>query len=366
LQRYIRTASLLSCVVLAAGLAAASSQEMKDPQISLANPDWEAAAGELATLVPSSTRAETESREARELLSLSLYELNAATSSKFTSISESSIPVLLPFDTSAFVRDRTPAGLEMKAARNKDYLFGFKSISFFDAGPGGYDAVVVALAKDLGQIGIGYSNPIYIHISGFSFLYDVPEPTGLTELPISLLEQPPTARRVLLEDALRYSFVRYGVPYVISIECVDGGSRYGRISCRDADRVAGRVLGSLPLVGGMPDHARAIVPVSLDHRPAAVSNVFTYHGPGNLLPGTGFKNKSGTADYTVFSRIRFPLAHAPAFANSQSFMNAGDCESTGWSGAGMRDGVAAYRCAAGPSPSAGANVGPGESGKNNT
>ena len=78
-------------------------------------------------------------------------------------------------------------------------------------------------------------------------------------------------------------------------------------------------------------------------RPRA-STVFTYHRPGNLLPGTGFKRRSGVADYTVYSKIRFPIADAPAFANSQSFMNWGNCEATGRNGAGMRGRVAAYRC----------------------
>jgi hypothetical protein len=42
--------------------------------------------------------------------------------------------------------------------------------------------------------------------------------------------------------------------------------------------------------------------------------------------------------------MRFPLADAPAFANSQSFMNWGNCDATGRDGAGSRDGVGAYRC----------------------
>jgi hypothetical protein len=79
-------------------------------------------------------------------------------------------------------------------------------------------------------------------------------------------------------------------------------------------------------------------------RPAGESTVFTYHSPGDIIPGTGFKRKGGVADYTVYSKIRFPIAEAPAFANSQSFMNWGNCEATGRSGAGTRNGVGAYRC----------------------
>jgi murein DD-endopeptidase MepM/ murein hydrolase activator NlpD len=72
--------------------------------------------------------------------------------------------------------------------------------------------------------------------------------------------------------------------------------------------------------------------------------VFTYHSPGDISPGTGFKRKGGVADYTVYSKIRFPIADAPAFANSQSFMNWGNCEATGRYGAGRLGGIGAYRC----------------------
>jgi hypothetical protein len=194
------------------------------------------------------------------------------------------------------------------------------------------------------ETGIWYPNPIYVHISGFSFVYDIPEPTGLSELPVSGLDEFPGIRHVILEEVSRYSFLRYGVAYVISIECSDGTWRYGKVSCREADKVALRAIKSLRLVGGMPDAAGPAVPTGNIEHPTAESTVFTYHSPGDLISGTGFKNKGGVADYTVFSSMRFPLAQAPAFANSQSFLNAGDCEAAGRSGLGVRDGVPAYRC----------------------
>ncbi len=54
-------------------------------------------------------------------------------------------------------------------------------------------------------------------------------------------------------------------------------------------------------------------------RPAAASPTFTYYGPGRLIPGTGYRGNSGRSDYTVYSNIRFPLAEAPAFANTQYY-----------------------------------------------
>jgi hypothetical protein len=72
--------------------------------------------------------------------------------------------------------------------------------------------------------------------------------------------------------------------------------------------------------------------------------VFTYHSPGDLLPGTGMKKHSGRADYTVYSKIRFPMADAPAFANSQSFMHWGNCDQTGRASMGREWGATVYRC----------------------
>jgi Peptidase family M23 len=223
-------------------------------------------------------------------------------------------------------------------------LFGFNSIPFFYAGPGGYDAVVVARANEMRDLGLSFSDPIYIDVSGSAFLYELAEPTGMIEWPTRGLNEFPGVRRVFLDDAVRYTFVRYGVPYVISIDCFDGGSRFRTISCREADKVAVRALKSLRLVGGMPQAAGTSSGVLTIDRPTIQSTVFTYHSPGDLIAGTGFKDKRGVADYTVFSGMRFPIAQAPAFANSQSFLNSGDCESSGWSSAGTRDGLPAYRC----------------------
>src|SRR5438132_700194 len=154
----------------------------------------------------------------------------------------------------------------------------------------------------------------------------------------------PGIKRLFLENRVRYTFVRYGVPYAVSIDCFDGGARFRMISCRDADKVAVRLIKALRVAGGTPAQPADKLEPSTIERPATLSTVFTYHSPGDLLPGTGFKGKTGVADYTVYSKIRFPMADAPAFANSQSFMNWGNCDATGRSGAGMLGRVAAYRC----------------------
>jgi len=162
--------------------------------------------------------------------------------------------------------------------------------------------------------------------------------------PVHGLDEFPGIRRMFLENYVRYTFVRYGAPYVVAIECSDGRLRFRKMSCRDADKVAIRFLKSLRIAGGTPQTQPEAIAADTIDRPAEPSTVFTYYSPGDILPGTGFRRKGGVADHTVYSKIRFPLADAPAFANSQSFMNWGDCDATGRSGAGVLDGVRTYRC----------------------
>lgn len=326
-------------IALACGIAAAAAQEMRSPRISPVHIEWAAVAAELGAvdgLGPA---------DAADLLA----KLNRATGEQFANIATSPVPVLLPFDAAAFLRDRAAAAAqpaaaetESAAAPSANYLFGFNAVPFFYPGPSGYDAVVVTRAQDMPDLRIGFSDPIYIHIGGSALVYQLDEPNGMIGWPVHGLDEIPGIRRMYLETYVRYTFVRYGVPYVVAIQCFDGGARLRKMSCRDADKVAVRFLKALRVAGGTPrDQPDDAIAADTIDRPAAESSVFTYHSPGDLLPGTGFRRKSGAADYTVYSKMRFPLADAPAFANSQSFMNWGNCEGTGRSGGGTR-GV--YRC----------------------
>jgi murein DD-endopeptidase MepM/ murein hydrolase activator NlpD len=130
----------------------------------------------------------------------------------------------------------------------------------------------------------------------------------------------PGIRRIFLENRVRYAFERFGVPYVVSVDCFDASfARYRHMACRDADRVIERFLRSLHIAGGAPQPTPAAVAAPAPERPAEVSPVFTYQPPGRLIPGTGFRRNGGRADYTVYSTIRFPLAETPAFANTQYY-----------------------------------------------
>jgi murein DD-endopeptidase MepM/ murein hydrolase activator NlpD len=338
-------------LALATGIIAATAQEMKGPRISPIQAAWDEVAAELNTIdaLGSGRRSAGPAEHAQELAASDLMlDLNRATGQRFANIAASPVPVLLPFDTAAFLSERTAAATGAAAASADatagNYLFGFAGVPFFYAGPGGYDAVILARAQEMRELGIHFSEPIHIHVGGSALVYELDEPVGMIGWPVHGLDEMPGIRRLYLENSVRYTFIRYGVPYVVAIDCFEGRARFRKISCRDADKVAIRLIKALRIVGGAPQPPLPVTAADTIDRPAERSAVFTYHSPGDLIPGTGFRRKGGVADYTVYSKIRFPIAGAPAFANSQSFMNWGNCEATGRTGLGSRGGVAAYRC----------------------
>src|SRR5258707_12519873 len=109
---------------------------------------------------------------------------------------------------------------------------------------------------------------------------------------------------MFLENYVRYTFVRYGVPYVVEIECFDGRARFRNMSCRDADKVAVRFLKALRVVGGTPQAQPQAITADAIDRPAEESSVFTYHSPGDILPGTVFKLIGGDPVNTGYFNIR--------------------------------------------------------------
>jgi hypothetical protein len=341
----------MAAAMIAGGTLAAAAGEMQTPRLSHINPDWTAVAADLnsiGTLTTPPLPLQTQSGEpataeaAQPIGAQSIANLNRATAELFPNIAASSVPVLLPFDTAAFLKDRA-AGITDKPM--DDYLSGFHLSPFFLPGPSGYDAMFTAQASEMPELGISFSGRIDVFISGFALLYDIDQPVGMVERPVKGLGADFLGiRHLLLENYARNAFERYGVPYVVSILCFDGGSRYRMISCRDAGKVAERFLKALHVAGGAPaQHADATEPTAVE-RPEVASTDFTFHSPGDIIAGTGFRGKGGRADYTVYSAMRFPLLAPPAYANSQSFMNLGDCDSTGRVSVGMAGRVPTYRC----------------------
>jgi murein DD-endopeptidase MepM/ murein hydrolase activator NlpD len=325
-------AVLVSGVLIAGYFGCATAAEMKPPRVLPVAIDWDAARTELAGLpalrdTPAAYDLDTDDA--------ALARLNAASSRQFPGISNSSVPVLVPFDADAAIR----AGADQPVAS----AGGFR-VNFFFAGPTGYDAAFTIPADMVeGLSGRGKKDNVSVQISGFSLLYDLSPYTPSASPSVKELEPNfPGIRRTWLESNVRYSFTRYGVPYTVSMLCVDGPARGRWVACRDADRIIARFLGALRLAGGAPQPPVAGQVSTID-RPATQSADFTFSPPGQLIPKTGFRGQGGVEDYTVYANIRFPLAQSPAYANSQSFLNWGNCDFTGRTSATSRKG-APYRC----------------------
>jgi hypothetical protein len=248
-----------------------------------------------------------------------LVQLNAVTSEIFAGIGRTRVPVLLPFDTAAFLDARLKgAPPSLSLAR---YQADFRPADLFDAGPAGYNAVF-SLERGAGD-GMPprtFAKPIEVQITGSSLIYDLSDPLDGKGEPVkSLMAQFPDLRRFIREGYVRYAFTRFGVPYVVSIQCLDSTPRARRLACREAYPVAERFLKALRVAGGLPSRPRIDLSSVVAERPAHRSPDFTYRPAGDIIANTGFRKQGGRADFTAYSQIRFPLEKAPAFAHSQSF-----------------------------------------------
>jgi murein DD-endopeptidase MepM/ murein hydrolase activator NlpD len=319
-------------VVLA--LAAASpglADTFTAPRIVRATVDWPAAAADAARLVPSG-------HSDQDILT----RINAAAGSAYPGIAGSAVPVFVPLQSDgrplANRRDENAATAPSADAEPEPAF----SVSYFAAGPSGYDAAFVPGAATTRELGLTPKDHAVVVMTGTSVLYELDGvlPSGL---PVKELDaQFPGITRTWLESHLRYSFVRYGVTYTASVVCHEGRARGRRLSCRVADRLLSQFVGSLRLAGGTPQTADA-ERVQTIARPEAESPDFTYHAPGRLIANTGMRGHGGAPDATVYARIRFPLAEGPAYANSQSFMHWGDCDQMGGIPRPVTKGTT-YRC----------------------
>ena len=234
-------AACIAGLVLAVGIAVAAAQEMKAPRISHAEVDWDAVTAELRTSEAFKPAGRRWRRRRRPGGCGRSAALNRATGGAVSQYRREPGPgaaaVRYRRRTCAIARPAWTLG-----ATPNDYLAGFESTPFFQAGPGGYDAVVTARAADMKDLGIGYSDRIFINISGGARHL---RPGGAQQRMTSLAGQrarsrpnSPAPSACSWRTTLRYTFVRYGVPYVVAIECFDGPSRYRKIACKDADKVA--------------------------------------------------------------------------------------------------------------------------------
>ncbi len=332
-----RGAFIAFAIFLASLHGSAKADEFKSPAISFIAPDWNAVAAKLKTEIESQPLAvdrfsfapARRSRHADPMRVTALAQINAIASPNFPGIERSPVPVLLPFDGAMLVAERNsgaPSSLTISR-----YQAAFRPVSMFDVGPSGYDAL---FALDPGA-GDGmpsrvYTRPVEVQITGSTLVYDITDPhAGKGEAVKSLTSDYPDLRRMIREGYVRYAFTRFGVPYVVSIQCLDSSSRARRLSCREASAVAERFIKALRIAGGSPAKTRTNIASQPSERPSIFSTDFTYRRPGEIIANSGYRGQNGVIDYTVYSRIRFPIERAPAFANSQSFMNWGDCYQTG-------------------------------------
>jgi murein DD-endopeptidase MepM/ murein hydrolase activator NlpD len=320
---------LASLSLLIAGPAALQADEFKTPDISAVHVDWRAALVQFksdintqAAVAPVFTLTRRYRLPADDPRSMpALLQLNAVTSQIFTGIGRSPVPVLLPFDTAAFLDARSkgaPPSLSLS-----HYQADFRPADLFDAGPAGYDAVFsLEPGAGDGMPQRTFTKPVEVQITGSVLLYDISDPLGGKGEPVkTLATQYPDLRRFIREGYVRYAFTRFGVPYVVSIQCLDSTPRERRLACREAYPVAERFLKALRVAGGLPSRPRMDVPSSIVERPAEQSADFTYHPSGDIIANSGTRKQGGRPDSAAYSQIRFPLEKFPAFVHSQSFRN---------------------------------------------
>src|SRR6201994_4997056 len=320
-------ATLTSALALLTGQSAPHAEDFRTPSISAAHVEWRAVLDQLRSEIsatPSVVSAFTFSGQRRVPASdprstPALMQLNAVTSKLFAGIERSPIPVLLPFDTAAFL-DARANGVTSSLSLSK-YQADFRPVDVFDAGQSGYDAVF-SLEPGAGD-GLPqrtFIKPVEVQITGSILTYDINDPLAGRGEPVKALQaQFPDLRRFIREGYVRYAFTRFGVPYVVSIQCLDSAPRERRLACREAYPVAERFLKALRMAGGLPARARNDLPPPAAERPAEWSSDFSYRPVGDILANSGRHGLGGRVDLTAYSQIRFPIEKTPAFVRSQSF-----------------------------------------------
>ena len=316
---------LAALCLLPAGLTAAAAEEFRTPSISAVRVEWRAALDQLRTEI--ATRPAIASRftfagqrrvPAWDPRSTpALVQLNAINASMFAGIGRSPVPVLLPFDTADYLEDQADGTL-LPLSR---YQADFRPADLFHAGPSGYDAVFSLLpGAGAGLPSRTFARPVEVQITGSILVYDLADPLGGKGEPVkALAAQFPDMRRFIREGYVRYAFTRFGVPYVVSIQCLDSAPRARRLACREAYPVAERFLKALRIAGGQPARPRHDISSEIAERPTAASPDFTYYPGGDIIARSSVRRRGGRADFAAYSQIRFPLEKAPAAIRSQSF-----------------------------------------------
>ena len=311
--------------LLPAGLTTAAAEEFRTPSISAMRVEWRAVLDQLRTEIaprPAVASRFTCAPQRRvptydPRATPALVQLNALNANLFAGIGRSAVPVLLPFDTAAYLED----GADGTQASLSRHQADFRPADMFHAGAAGYDAVFSLYpGAGTGLPSRTFAKPIEVQITGSILVYDLADPPGGKGEPVkALAAQFPDIRRFIREGYVRYAFTRFGVPYVVSIQCLDSAPRARRLACREAYPVAERFLKALRIAGGQPAQPRYDISSDIAERPAAASSDFTYYAGGDIIARSSVRRRGGRADYAAYSQIRFPLEKGPAAVRSQSF-----------------------------------------------
>lgn len=317
---------LAALCLLPAWAAGAYADEFRTPSISAFRVEWRAVLDQLRSEINTQPAiASTFTFAGRRRVPASdprstpaLVQLNAITSQVFAGIGRSPVPVLLPFDTAGYLEARSNGSADGPPVSR--HQADFRAADLFYAGPAGYDAQFsLEPGAGDGMPSRTFARPVEVQITGSLLTYDLADPQGGKGEPVkALAAQFPDLRRFIREGYVRYAFTRFGVPYVVSIQCLDSAPRPRRLACREAYPVAERFLKALRIAGGLPSRPRRDISSDIAERPTAVSPEFSYRPSGDIMARTGFRKQGGHVDWTAYSQIRFPVEKAPAFIGSQS------------------------------------------------
>lgn len=311
--------------LLCAGLAGAAAEAFRTPSISAVRVEWRAVLDQLRTeIAPRPAIASRFSFVQQRRVPASdpratpaLVQLNAINANLFAGIGRSPVPVLLPFDTASYL-DGEAGGTQLPLSRHQA---DFRPADMFHAGPAGYDAVFsLPSGAGAGLPSRIFDRPVEVQITGSILVYDLADPLGGRGEPVkALAAQFPDIRRFIREGYVRYAFTRFGVPYVVSIQCLDSAPRARRPACREAYPVAERFLKALRVAGGQPSAPRRDIPSEIAERPQSTSPDFSYYPGGDIIARSSLRRRGGRADFAAYSQIRFPLDKGPAAVRSRSF-----------------------------------------------